>query len=416
MTMKHIVIYFILFLFSGLYVNGQPPPDTVYSGWSGIRAHITNAPIIRAGAVAAVLTPVGQRLCFDSRIDVEQLYGGQRVEQSLFLNTTDGYVGFALPGENGTAARDAISPELPDFSLMVFGYQGNVYRYFNRKNKQSVIEHWVSTANTDVHKYQMTDPLTTAPISRKNVTKTFCNGMAVAMAYKLPDLSTVWYVYGDRYPEVLHVQKFFGGFGVGVIRCDEGTFILMEMQAGNNRTTILEIKQSLTCFNPAGFKMEEAEFITKRRRELDIERDKIERQAMQAARATTCQSQRMAIVNFNRSELQKQEQNLNNITHGNTYQDLATQKAYVSMMDPLTTVEVGILDAELSMCNAQEILNHGPSASATQKLSCATITRSNMVALKAQMIAVDTQYATQPGMAMSKKSQLLLQALRNNCQ
>ena len=248
-------------------------------------------------------------------------------------------------------------PELPDFSFMVFGYKGNAYRYFNRKNKQGVQEHWVSTSNTNTHKYQLTDALVTAPIERKNIRKLFCGGKANAMAYKLPDQPTIWYIYGDRYPEKLHIQKYFGGFGVGVIRAEEGVFMVMEVSTGPNRSTIKNIDQAMACFDATGYKIEEDEFIIKRRLELDRERVRIERHAASAQRARTCQSQRIAIVNFEREELRRQEENLTNVTHGNTFQDSVTQNAYTGMMDPLTTVYIGILESELNICEAQEALN-----------------------------------------------------------
>ncbi len=171
----------------------------------------------------------------------------------------------------------------------------------------------------------------------------------------------------------------------------------------------------MACFNATGYKIEEDEFIISRRLALDKERERVERHAASAQRARTCQSQRMAIVNFEREELRRQEENLTNSSHGNTFQDSVTQKAYAGMMDPLTSVYVGILEAELNICEAQEALNRGTSQSAEQKLACSSSRLARLTVLQQQMRALDTEYASQPGMALGKKSQLLLIEMRNNC-
>jgi hypothetical protein len=410
--MKNIFLFFIIMFCAGA-LHAQPPRrDTA---WASASAELMDAPILEPTAVAMTIVPNRQQFCFNTMIEVEMHYGSATVEQGLFMNTTDGYIGFTAATVGGGGAINMILPEIPDFNFMVFGFKGNAYRYFNRKNKQGIQEHWVSTGNTDMHKYQISDVLTSAPLARKNMYRSFCSGSARAMAYKVGDQSTVWYLYGDHYPENLHAVKFFGGFGVGVLKTREGNFVVMQMETGNNSSTIKLIEKMRQCFDPAGYKLEESEFMTSRRLELDRERDKIERNAISAQNARTCQSERMAIVNFNREELRRQEQNLENTTHGNTYQDLTTQKAYVGMMDPLITVKFGILEAGLNICEANEALSRGSSESAQRKLVCSSDRLGRLRALQPQMEALDRQYDTQPGMAMAKKSQLLLAEMRNNC-
>ena len=85
------------------------------------------------------------------------------------------------------------------------------------------------------------------------------------------------------------------------------------------------------------------------------------------------------------------------------------------MMDPLTTVYMGILESELNICSAQETLSHGPSEAAQQKLACSSSKLARLTVLREQMRALDTEYASQPGMALGKKAQLLLQEMRINC-
>jgi hypothetical protein len=411
--MKHLRLLFILLIILQV-VHAQPPRrDTV--GWAGAKRTLINAPILLPGAEAMTLVPNRQRFCFDMMVDVELTYGGRTVEQGTFLNNTDGYLGFTTGTTDGSGPRNIIMPEIADFNFMVFGFKGNAYRYFNRKNKQNVIEHWVSTANTDQHKYQISDALTTAPLARKNILHPFLGGTVQAMAYKIDGQPTTWYLHGDHYPEFLHVLKFFGGFGIGTLRAREGTFIVMQMQTGSNSSTIKSIDYNRVCFDATGYKMQEDEFIAGRRLALDKERIRIDRHMESAQRATTCQSQRIAIVNFEREELRRQELNLDNATHGNTYQDATTQNAYLGMMDPLTTVQISILQTRLSICQAQESLNHGGGNAAQTKLSCNTSALASLLNIEAQMRALDIEYATPVGASLSRKAQLWLREMPRPC-
>jgi hypothetical protein len=375
-----------------------------------------DAPILRQRAEPIDLVPVGQSFCFDMTIHVEMVYG-QTIQQGFFLNTTDGYIGFSVAKTDGSAPIDMIMPEIPEFNFMVFGFKGNAYRFYNEKNKQGQQEHWVSSGNTDMHKYQLTDALTgTGVLRRNNAQKSFCDGKALATSYKLPGQQTIWYMYGDRYPPELHVQKFFGGFGVGVVRCTEGVYMLMEMEAGRNRSTIKNISQVMACFNSTGYKIIEDEYRANRRLELTRERERIERHAASAQRATTCRTERTAIVDFERAQLQRQEEDLEKTSQGNTYQSATVQKAYTSMMDPLTMVQASILEMKLSICQSNETLRRGASESAQARLACRTSKLARLTALEQQMRALDRQYATDLNTALGKKSQLMLEEMKNSCE
>ncbi len=60
-------------------------------------------------------------------------------------------------------------------------------------------------------------------------------------------------------------------------------------------------------------------------------------------------------------------------------------------------------------------VNRGSSESAQQRLACSSSRLARLTVLQQQMRALDTQYASQPGMALGKKAQLLLEEMRNSC-
>lgn len=412
--MKRSLLFSISVLIS-LLSFAQPPRherDTLH--FATAANDMMDGPIVRGTAQPVVLSPVRHPFCFDETIDIEIIIGSHIMEQAMFMNNDEGYIGFTRPGVNGRGAIDMIIPEILDFTFCVFGYKGNVYTYHNKKgNNAGEIIHEVMTGNTETYKYQLADAMTTAPLARKNEQRTYCGGQATATAYKLPDQPTLWFMYGNRYPAQLHVRKYFGGFGVGVVSADEGIYVIMELQAGTMHSIIKNIEKFRQCFDPSGFVMIEDEFRRKRRAELEAEAEKIERHADQAAGANSCRSQRMAIVEFEREQNRRGFAALDSTTHGNIYQDKTAQKGYMSMMDPLVSVEGGILQCNLSICSLHEALVRKYTPETAAKLQCNEDMLQRLVNISQRMRDLDRQYASNPALANAKKSQLYWQEIRN---
>ena len=410
--MKNICVYLVLMLFY-CKSNAQPPRherDTTRAGFFAAETELIASPIVRGTRQPIELNPVTTRMCFDNVINFEMLWGTLNVRQALFMNNADGYIAYTKPGVNGDGAIDMIMPEVADFQLGVFGFKGNTYNYHNRKDDHNIIRHEVMTGNTETHKYVTADAMSTAPLERKNMQRSYCGGMANAMAYKLADQPTVWYLYGDRYPAQLHVRKYFGGFGIGVIRADEGVYVVMELSTGNNHVRILNIEKMMQCFDPQPFVAQEDAFRTKQRAALQQEAAKIEQHALDAGNARHCVAERLAIVNHERELNRQAFRDLDSTNHGNIYQDKTTQKAFIAMMDPLTLVESGILQCNLSICGIESAEHPGPDAA--DRLACQQNLLQRLNSLSQQMRALNDQYANNLAAAQAKKSQLYLASMR----
>ena len=273
------------------------------------------------------------------------------------------------------------------------------------------------TGNSETHKYVMADGLVNATVVRKNEQRTYCDGHAQAMAYKLPDQPGLWFMYGDHYPAELHVRRYFGGFGVGVVRADEGVYVVMETQAGNNHCILKSIDKFPVCFDPAAFVQAEQQFRSKRRQELEEEAQKIERDAADVAHRTHCQGEKMAIINFEREQNRHSIQLLDSMEHGNAYRDRTTQNAYInSMMDPLVTVQFGVLQCNDGICECRYALSQNASPATAAHLACLQDQLQSLVSLTQQMRDIDRQYANSPALAQAKKSRLYLTEMeRGNC-
>lgn len=414
--MKNIVFIFLLLLFSCFIVDAQPPRhrDTTRIGFEAGRAECVNAPILRGNGQGVTIVPNRQQFCFDLEIDVELNYGGSSSrETTLFINTTDGYMGYTTPSAGGPITE--LMPEIESFRFTIMSFKlGNIFSYFNRKGKNG-IEHLLTTSNTDAHEYQTNGLLTAAPLQRKSEYRNYCDGKARALAYKRDDGPTVWYMYGDRFPATLQVQKFLGGFGVGVARTDAGVFIIMELSQGRNYTAIKHIEQRRVCFNPTDFKMQEADFYVKRAASLDQEELKINADEEKAQRAPCCIAEHMAEVNYSREQLQVQRQNLQRSQQGNLVQDRGAQKAMTGMMDPMISVETSILSTRTSICVTRFYSGTDPNR-ASLKINCLNQLLADLTQAESQMRAIERQYANNIPLALVQKSRIYMNVVnRGGC-
>lgn len=414
--MKHILLTIgTLVLSTALFAQPDSTRrDSAAFFWPQGSAQIMRAPILQNTSQGTTIVP-RQQFCFDATIEIELFYGGRRsISTCLFLNSTDGYIGYTTPGPGGPI--NVIMPEVESFSFSVINFKmSNVYFYHNQKGNNNQLVHMVSTSNTDSHEYQMTNLLTSAPLSRKSERRTYCEGSAEALAYKRSDEPTTWFLYGDRFPASLQAQKFFGAFGVGVVRTDQGNYIVMERTAGTSYTVIKRITKERLCFDPSGFKMSEADFYTKRAADLVAEREKINRDEATVQNSGICVPQKMDLINFRRQQLQIQEENLRRSQSGNLLQNRTAQKGMLDMMDPVASVQMGILQAKIGICASEEDIARNPNhaAGAQAKIDCLTQQISILQRAESDMHAADTRYAANIAQALVEKSRIYMTALRN---
>jgi hypothetical protein len=408
--MKYLLVLFFLIIY--LDVNSQTPHrrDTSFVGFEAGRAEAINAPILRGNAQGLTIIPNRQQFCFDLEMDVELYFGGSRSrETTVFVNTTDGYLGYTTPSAGGPISD--LIPEAESFRFTIISFKlGNIYTYFNQKGNQG-LEHLVSTSNSDTHEYQMNNLLTAAPLYRKSEHRVYCDGKAQALAYKRNDGPTVWYVYGDRYPSALQVQKFLGAFGVGVARTNAGVYMVMELEMGRNHTSIKHIERRRVCFNPAGFKMQEADFYAKRGTDLQQEQTKIDEDERKAQNAPCCTAERMAEINFRRQELRVQQDNLRKSQQGNLMQDRVAQKAMLDTMDPLVMVQGAILSTKTSICITMFYRNNDPTHSQA-RIDCLNQQLSALTQAESQMRAAETRYSSNLARVLAEKSRIYMTVFR----
>lgn len=386
--------------------------DSIAFFWPQGSAQLLHAPILQGTSQGVNIVP-RQQYCFDATVEIELFYGGRRsLGCCLFLNTTDGYIGYTTPSVSG--AINMIIPEVESFSFTVINFKmNNVFMYRNQKGKNDQLVHLVSTSNTDSHEYQMTNLLTASPLSRKSERRTYCEGSAEALAYRRTDEPTTWYLYGDRFPATVQAQKFLGAFGVGVVHTDQGNFIVMERTAGRNYTVIKRITKERLCFDPSNYKMAEADLYAKRAEDLAAEREKINRDEVTVQNSGVCVSEKMALINMRRAQLQIQEDNLRKSQSGNLLQNRVAQKGMLDMMDPMASVQMGQLQAKIGICTARDDMAKHPNNAPQDinRIQCLTDQIAVLQRAEAEMRAAETRYAANMAQALAEKSRIYMRAL-----
>ncbi|MFT3827090.1 MAG: hypothetical protein QM731_24405 [Chitinophagaceae bacterium] len=415
--MKKIFIVLCIVLTASIgIVQGQGRTRRDSIGVTAWKRAVMKAPVLTGETAPRIIVPHEQPLCFHTEFDLKMTVGSKLVEQCMFINQDIGIIGYLPPSTDGL--QNMLFPELVDFSFFIMGLKGNVYHYFNRKAKGSTIDHWVSTGNTEAHQYRQIGTSFTGSVdlSRKNVTGSYCGGTLTAMAYRFStDANMTWYLYGDRFPEKLHPQKFLGNFGVGYLLCTEGLYAITEFQSPGYTCRVSDIQVTNTCLNTAIFKIMEDEYVAKRTADLQKEKEKLERQAESVT--GDCAAERTSLLNFRREVNRRQEEATRRIKDGNTYQDAATQKNMLSSMDPLTMVQENILSTQVSICQASKRAERGGSGASASiaKVNCLTNQLSVLQQLEIRMKALDVQYASEPGRAFAEKSRLYMQGQPPAC-
>jgi hypothetical protein len=423
--MKHLICSFLSFILIVNCLVAQDPPrrDTIWGDWPNQPYYndILQAPVVTGETQEIIILPNRQVFCYDKQIQVKMQVGSSAVEQCLYLNTTEGHVGYCPPYRSGSGNVCDINPNDKDFSFFIIGMKGNIYKY-NNTEKNGNIQHWVSTGNSQTYLYR--GPAgsggDSAVLHKKSETRMYCNNKIKGKAYKFDGSSTVWYLFGQDYPEKLIWKKYMGNFGIGYLSTNHGLYMLMEMEDGRgNSYKVTSAEKVNTCFDPQPFHMMEDELYTKRRAELDREQIKIDQDEAAAQRSGECVSEQMAAIGFRREQLQKQSENLEQSRIGNMYQDKPTQNAMIGMMDQTSVVQQSILSTKVSICKTQKAMDETTSASSRahyqERLSCLQESVTSLQTLLSQMQALDVQYADNPGMRMAEKSRLYMRNLPRGC-
>ncbi|HVW60900.1 MAG TPA: hypothetical protein VHC48_12710 [Puia sp.] len=409
--MKYVLI---LLLCAGMAARGQNPPrrDTLhFAQW---RQEIVRVPVLTGGSQPIVIVPNRGQYCFDKQLSLKMTVGHHDAEQNVYLDTRNGLTGILPPSSHGAAVLE-IMPQMENFTFTVMSMKGNIYMYKNQKSK-SGIEHWVRTGNSQNFLYQ--SPTMSAPsggagvaLARKAESRTYCDGKITAQAYKYGGGTNTWYVYGDRYPAQLRPRKFLGPFGVGYMYTDEGLYLIMEVNFGANYVRIGSMENVQSCFDPSSFRVMEDAFVTKRQEEIQHEEAKADEEEAHAV--GECAAEKQAIVDLKKEINKKQADLLRNSQHGNLYQDPASQKAIIGMMDPLDNVRQSILNAKLRICGAEKDMMKYPAHAPEDGLRIGCLGRQVTMLQDAQarMMEIDNQYPTQPARANTEKSKLYWEVL-----
>lgn len=421
--MKKYLLFFTLFVYT--QTMAQPPghTDTIWGGFANQHYYdgILQAPVVTGGTTAVTIVPNRAEFCFDKKIKIKSTVRGRLVEQCLYLDTKKGLTAYLMPERVAGGDMCDIKPDDEKFIFSIIGLKGNVYTYKNQR-KKDVMLHWVTTGNSQTYLYQSPTPAgaETVELHKKIERRDYCNGKIKATCYKAdgaaaPEL----FLFGKTYPANIKVSsnKYIGNFGIGYQNTDRGLFIIMEMNASSYDCKITDIEDVNICFDPTPFQIMEDEYVSKQTEALTKEREKISRDEAKAQSAEYCVSEKMAVINFRKENLRKQEENLGQSQRGNTYQNQTTQKAMIGMMDPLISVQGSILETKVSICNTNENMSRRPgdSQSYQEKISCLNSQLTRLISAEAEMKAKDIQYASSPGQAFAEKSKILLRAMSGGC-
>jgi len=358
-------------------------------------------------------------LHFDKQIKIKSVLGQRTFYQCLYINTTDGFIRYLKPKQG--AATTNITPTEAGFSFGVVGLKGNVYTYETSKGNNDVLEYWVGTGNTQTNPYQQasTSTTTVAMLHRRADVKYYCGGKIKAFAYKYDQGDAVRYMFGQTYPPDLQTSsnKYIGNLGIGYQYTDKGLFIIMELSTRVYTCEITDIQDVDVTFDPRPFRVKEDKFQQEGRNDLVKETEHLSNEQASIQNSHECVAEKMASLDFRNQLLQKKQEALNKIKNGgNTYQDRQAQTAYLTLMDPLLSVQLGILDTKTAICGVNaDMGKHPDDPNLGSKRACLNDKLAKLIEAEQDMEAIDRQYADQPAKAQAEKGRIALRVQNSNC-
>jgi hypothetical protein len=405
---------------SSVKAQHTPRRDTVWGSWSNQEYYnsILQAPVTTGETQPVNIIPNQAPLCFDKKITVKSTIGSTVVEQCLYLDTKGGLVGFIKATGYSSNNMCTIRPDDENFSFSVIGLKGNAYLYSNTK-KKNIIQHWVSTGNTQTYAIQANSNTGTYSLKNKQISKSYCSEKIKATAYKFDSPnSPLLYLFGKTYPPTLNVttNKYIGNFGIGYQYTDRGLYIIMETKSSRFACEITSIEDVNTCFDPSAFMLKEDDFVRKQRERFLKEKEKLDRDEARISDSDACAAHERNIIVFKKAQLRINEQNLQEMTQGNLYQNQQAQMANLNLMNPSVMVQGDILYILHSICNTEVALRERPSDNGiAEKLSCLRAHLTRLYTAETQMGELDVLYATEPARAYSEKSRLYRELMLRAC-
>jgi hypothetical protein len=413
-------ISYLILTASSVKAQSRPRRDTVWGGWSNQPYYnsILNAPVATGATQPINIIPNQGPLCFDKKITVKSTVGSKVMEQCMYLDTKGGLVAFIMASGANNNNMCEIRPDDEDFTFSVISLKGNAYLYSNMK-KKNIMEHWVSTGNSQTHLRQTTSNTSMYSLHNKQITRRYCNGKIKANAYKFdgPN-SPLVFLFGKTYPPTLNVtaNKYIGNFGIGYQYTDRGLYIIMETNTTGFTCEITSIEDVNICFDPSPFRLKEDDFVRKERENLLKEKEKIDRDEARIRDNEPCAASERNIFVFKKAQIRIKEENLQGMTQGNLYQNQQAQQATLNLMNPLFMVQGDILQTLHGICLTQEAIRQRPAENGNQeKLVCLQTYLRKLYAAETQMSELDVLYARDPGKGYYEKSRIYRELMLRGC-
>ncbi len=394
--------------------------DTVWGAWPNQPYYnsILQAPVTSGETQPINIIPNQGPFCFDKKITVKSTVRSTVIEQCLYLDTKGGLVAFLKAAGSTSNNRCAIIPDDENFSFSIIGLKGNTYQYSNQK-KNGVMQHWVSTGNTQTYVNQGNSNTGTYNLHNKQIEQRYYNGKIKATAYKFDSPnSPLLFLFGKTYPPTLTVttNKYIGGFGIGYQYTDRGLYIIMETKSNGYACEITSIEDVNTCFDPSAFKLKEDDFVRKQRERFLQEKEKLDRDESRIRANDPCAAHERNIIVFKKAQLRINEQNLQTMSQGNLIQNQQAQMATLNLMNPLFMVQGDILYTLSNICFTEVAIRERPSENGNaEKLSCLQGYLRRLYTTETQMSELDVLHSSDPPRAYLEKSRIYRELMLSSC-
>lgn len=358
-----------------------------------------------------------QKICFNKKFEYISTTDGKRFNGCLYVNTISGYVAqFTANDENSC---DGMSNPQPGFEMIISSKIGEsyIFRIDNRGKKTFIAQMPMETVryggetNFRIKNVNSISSDFREPFTNQNLPTLgyYINGVSA---------SSVKYLFGPYYAEIIPLKDYFGAFGLGYYTDGMGnTFISLAVESIDQFVKVVKITDVNECFDASRFKDESAEAIETSENNIKEREKELGEKEKNIGDCTTAQD----LIDHKRKIIEAEEQFNSYVKNGGNLNSKEGLRLATKAQNVTDQVITHRLETEIKICKTENALENAIkeySAVNNQntlraKIECYKKAESSLKTLESQLKRIDSQQGTNYANAAREKNILYLKTMKD---
>lgn len=358
-----------------------------------------------------------QKICFNKKFEYISIIDGKTNRGCFYVNTISGYVAqFTANDENNC---DGMNHPQPGFEMIISSKIGESYTFrIDNRGKKTFI------AQMPMEKFRYGGEtnfrIKNANSISSDFREPFTNQNLPTLGYYINGISasSVKYLFGPYYAEIIPLKDYFGAFGLGYYTDGMGnTFISLAVESIDQFIKVVKITDVNECFDASRFKDESEEAIQTSENNIKDREKELGDQERNIGDCTTAQD----LIDHKRKIIEAEEQFNSYIKNGGNPTSNEGLKLATMSQNVTEQVITHRLETEIKICETENALENAIKESSgvnnqntlRAKIECYKKAQSSLKTLEAQLNRIDSQQGNNYAIAAREKNLLFLKTIKD---